>query len=309
MSTAGAERQQGRWAAYCFVALLALSVLWPAPVLWLNDATVNRPLSIDDQSFLGREAPSWDVVFWGVTGLFVLALLHGRLGNVQLSWRALRQDVRRISQRMRERHGRLSAARVVITLLISLLAIAMTWLFFDAKIVVLVESLQTPYSQAAVRLFNRLGGGMNPPMIVLFFLIAGLAFARTLWIELALSMALAGGGAGLLVQIVKQLVGRSRPELWLGPFHHTWPSATSFPSGHTVGAFALAGVLWFGSRSKPVRGVALLLAIGVGLSRIFAFRHWPSDVLASALIGTAVGWFFTVPLVRREESLADDLSQ
>jgi membrane-associated phospholipid phosphatase len=50
-----------------------------------------------------------------------------------------------------------------------------------------------------------------------------------------------------------------------------------------------------------VRLVAMLLAIGIAVSRVFAFRHWPSDVLASSFLGMAVGWFFTVPLVGHGE--------
>jgi hypothetical protein len=72
MSIVAVEQEEVRpaaWAAATFVVLLLLSVLWPAPVLWLNGATANAPLSINEESFLGREAPSWDVVFWGIVGL------------------------------------------------------------------------------------------------------------------------------------------------------------------------------------------------------------------------------------------------
>jgi undecaprenyl-diphosphatase len=106
-------------------------------------------------------------------------------------------------------------------------------------------------------------------------------------------MAIAGLAAGIAGQIVKYAVGRARPELWLGPFTHARPSATSFPSGHTVGAFALGFVLVLASRNLPLRALAILVAVAVGLSRILAFRHWTSDVLASALIGIAVAWATT----------------
>jgi len=45
-------------------------------VIAINDVCCHAPLSVDDLSFLGREAPSWDVVFWCISGLFALALLH-----------------------------------------------------------------------------------------------------------------------------------------------------------------------------------------------------------------------------------------
>jgi undecaprenyl-diphosphatase len=142
---------------------------------------------------------------------------------------------------------------------------------------------------------------MNPVMVVAFFLIAGIAYVERRWIAYALAMAMAGLGAGILAQIIKQLVGRARPELWLGPMHYAPGSSTSFPSGHTVGAFALAGVLIFGSRNLPLRVIAFVLASGIGLSRVLAFRHWPSDVTASAVVGLVSAWIATEAVVRRVE--------
>jgi undecaprenyl-diphosphatase len=162
--------------------------------------------------------------------------------------------------------------------------------------------VQSELTEDIARLLNRLGGGMNPVMLVLFFLVAGIAYVERRWVAYALAMAFAGLGAGLLAQIVKHLVGRARPELWLGPMHYAPGSSTSFPSGHTVGAFALAGVLVFGSRSVALRVVAFLLAAGVGLSRILAFRHWTSDVTASAVIGLVAAWICTAAIVRRVQS-------
>src|SRR5205809_7905280 len=98
-------------------------------------------------------------------------------------------------------------------------------------------------------------------------------------------MAIAGLVAGIGAQLVKLLVGRARPELWLGASRHAPGSSTSFPSGHTVGAFALAGVLIFSSPNKTLRVAAFLLAAAVGVLRILAFCYWPSDVFAYDSVG------------------------
>jgi membrane-associated phospholipid phosphatase len=142
---------------------------------------------------------------------------------------------------------------------------------------------------------------MNPVLIVAFFLVAGVAYRDRRWVAHALAMGAAGLGAGIVAQIIKHLVGRARPELWLGPMHYAPGSSTSFPSGHTVGAFALAGVLVFGARSRTLRIAALVLAAGVGLSRILAFRHWMSDVTASAVIGLVAAWILTRVSLRHVE--------
>src|ERR1700744_4631332 len=81
-------------AAAAFVALLVLALFWPAPVLTVNDVCCHARLPIDDLSFLGREAPSWDVVYWGVAGIFLIALLQtGESRDFGQAWRIVRRPV------------------------------------------------------------------------------------------------------------------------------------------------------------------------------------------------------------------------
>jgi len=49
----------------------------------------------------------------------------------------------------------------------------------------------------------------------------------------------------------------------------------------------------FLSPSMTMRVVALMLAASVAVSRVLAFRHWPSDVTASAAAGLIVAWIVT----------------
>jgi membrane-associated phospholipid phosphatase len=59
----------------------------------------------------------------------------------------------------------------------------------------------------------------------------------------------------------------------------------SFPSGHTVTIFTLAGIMMFFFRSALLRISVLILALLVGLSRIAVGAHWPADVMAGASLG------------------------
>jgi membrane-associated phospholipid phosphatase len=267
-------------AATAFVALLALSVFWPSPAVSINRLCCNAAIGADELSFLGRESAPWDVAFWCLTGLFALALIDWS-ADWREPWRVMR--ALRIRVQMFDALALLGAAVVV----------AIVWFAADAPVIAWAERIQTDNVEDWVRIANRFGGGMNPAMVVGFFLLAGVAYRLHRWIEYAVAMTIAGLGAGLLGQIVKYAVGRSRPEVWLGPFHHARAAATSFPSGHTVGAFALAGVLLFLSPSMSMRAVALILAAGVAVSRVLAFRHWPSDVTASAAAGLIVAWIVT----------------
>lgn len=269
-----------RLAAAAFIALLALSVFWPSPAIAVNNVCCHAQLGIDGLSFLGREAPAWDVVFWGIAGLFALAILHPSADFAMHDFRAAWALVR--GTRVRLRRGDAFAA-VSATLLIALI-----WRFADAPVTAWAERVQSAGIQDTIRFANRFGGGMNPPMVVLFFLLAGVAYRSHRWIGYAVAMAISGAAAGIAVQIVKYVAGRTRPELWLGPFEHARAAATSFPSGHTVGAFALGGVLILASPSRATRIVAFLLALSVAVSRVLAFRHWTSDVLASAAIGMII---------------------
>lgn len=280
-----------RYASAAFVTLLLLSVFWPSPVVSTNQLWLDRHLSVDDLSFLGREAPSWDVVFWCLAGLLLLAIVQSADGrDLGEAWRELRAM-------------RFAAARRVwIVLAIGAVLVALVWMFADAPVLAWAEGVQSDAIESVIRIVNRLGGGMNPALVVGFFLVAGVAYRHTQWIRHAVAMAVAGLFAGLLGQLVKLLIGRARPELWLGPFQHAPGSSTSFPSGHTVGAFALAGVLIFASRNLPLRIVAFVLAAAIGMARVLAFRHWMSDVTASAVIGLAAAYVAVVALTKEPQA-------
>ena len=274
-------RSKVRYASAAFVTLLILSVFWPSPVVSTNRLWLHTSLDVDELSFLGREAPAWDVVFWFFAGVLLLTILHSAeshdyrepLGQL----RALRFDRRLI-------------VPALLRLAIGAIGTVVVWRIVDRPLLAWAEGIQSDFTEDVIRILNRFGGGMNPVLIVAFFLVAGVAYRERRWTTYAIAMAISGLAAGILAQIVKHLVGRARPELWLGPAHYAPGSSTSFPSGHTVGAFALAGVLMFASRNWPLRTIAFLLAFGVGMSRILAFRHWGSDVFASMVLGLVTAW-------------------
>lgn len=62
----------------------------------------------------------------------------------------------------------------------------------------------------------------------------------------------------------------------------------SFPSGHTAASFA--AVFALKTAGSPLWKPALAAALVIAFSRLYLYVHWPSDVLAGALLGAAVGW-------------------
>lgn len=102
---------------------------------------------------------------------------------------------------------------------------------------------------------------------------------------------------------VKALAGRARPNYegttdahnWYGPFiENPFFNHVSFFSGHTTTTFSIASVFAYRYRDTEwVPYVAYGLATLGGLQRIYDNRHWTSDVLVGAAIGTATGIFLS----------------
>lgn len=97
--------------------------------------------------------------------------------------------------------------------------------------------------------------------------------------------------------VLKQVIHRQRPNegdfpnarVWRGPYAFT-RDYTSFPSGHTSTAFAVATVIADSYADKWYIGAGCYtLATLAGLSRIHENMHWASDVFAGALLGFWVG--------------------
>ena len=103
------------------------------------------------------------------------------------------------------------------------------------------------------------------------------------------------GGAGLIATLVKNILGRARPELFetMGPFEFKVfafsSDYASFPSGHATNIFAFAtviGMLW-------PRGKVLLYTIAawIAASRVLLGEHYFTDVVFGAILGTLVPYY------------------
>jgi len=101
--------------------------------------------------------------------------------------------------------------------------------------------------------------------------------------RLALSLLLVGA----VVTPLKWIVGRRRPGFVTSPGEfRPFSGASSFPSGHSAAAAALAGSLAL--ETGPLAGAVLVLgAGGTGWSRMNDNKHWLSDVLAGLVLGFA----------------------
>jgi membrane-associated phospholipid phosphatase len=100
--------------------------------------------------------------------------------------------------------------------------------------------------------------------------------------------------SGMITPAIKFVTGRARPRENAGvahfhPFSLSYSTNSSFPSGHTTEAFALASVIAGHYEETWVDCAAYSMAGLVGVARSYHGAHFASDILAGALIGTLVG--------------------
>jgi len=125
---------------------------------------------------------------------------------------------------------------------------------------------------------------------VLLSFVVGLLMRRGVWAAVGLAAltaatTLAADGASF---VVKDLVHRARPFEAHPQIHPLYVvHSSSFPAGHAATAFAGATLLsYLAPRLAPL---FVGLAAAIGFSRIYVGVHYPTDVLAGALIGIVVG--------------------
>jgi undecaprenyl-diphosphatase len=100
--------------------------------------------------------------------------------------------------------------------------------------------------------------------------------------------------SGIIGGSIKACLGRPRPFVGDGlAWHHFCfkGAYNSFPSGHTMDAFAAVAPIWQRVRATVMKAATCGLAFVIGVSRVMTHQHYPTDVLAGAglsLIGGLV---------------------
>jgi undecaprenyl-diphosphatase len=165
---------------------------------------------------------------------------------------------------------------------------------FDHYIIKYVQGFESEFLTALMIFFSFIGDTMPVIVITLlsaFFLYRVLHHRREVVLLISTMI-----GSTLLNVLLKYLFQRTRPDINQIVFEEGF----SFPSGHSMAAFSLYGMLTFllWRHLKTTVGRGLLLTVNglmiflIGYSRIYLGVHYPSDVIAA--YAASGFWLFTV---------------
>jgi membrane-associated phospholipid phosphatase len=172
---------------------------------------------------------------------------------------------------------------------------------FDSSITTWAVANRTEGLTTAARVLSTVGS--QAVLLPVSAVVAVLLVGRRRLVPAGLLVACWGGGLALY-SITKLVVQRQRPptEIWL-----TKVAGTSFPSGHaTQSLAALSGLALVSVYLLPMRrvgalAVAVVLAAGIGWSRVYLGVHWATDVGAGWLFaGLWVAMVIRLALVARQ---------
>jgi len=156
--------------------------------------------------------------------------------------------------------------------------------------------LGPPWLEEMMRDFTGLGGVGVLTIVTLSSAIYLYLIKRK---DLMLYLITAVGIGTIFSNLIKYGFGRPRPELFP---HGSITDTTSFPSNHSLVAaivYLTIGVLLAESQTRYsikiyILSLAILIILLVGISRVYLQVHWPSDVLAGWLGGTAWALMFWI---------------
>ncbi|WAJ34448.1 phosphatase PAP2 family protein [Arthrobacter sp. FX8] len=161
----------------------------------------------------------------------------------------------------------------------------------DHPVLDFAKSIRSPAADTLVTAYTDIGGTIGMPILAVTAL-AVLTIRRRSWTP-GILIVIAGAGSLLMTIAGKQLIGRTRPPLTdaVPPYEHS----ASFPSGHSLNAVVIAGIVAYliilRLKSRRARTLAIttaaLFALTIGLSRVFLGHHWLTDVLAAWTLGAA----------------------
>lgn len=177
---------------------------------------------------------------------------------------------------------------------------------------------RTPLMNAVLTAITHTAGKIGMPLIAVVAMVV-LGVRRRSWTPVLL-IAVTGAVSVLITVVGKEFIHRVRP-----PYSDAVPPlelSDSFPSGHTLNAVAVIGIITYlialrrttrRARVLLVAGASVYVAL-IGFTRVYLGHHWFTDVLAGLVLGlawlalviTAHRFYLTVRVLERRPSRVGD---
>lgn len=171
----------------------------------------------------------------------------------------------------------------------------------DEPVLRTAMEVRSPLLDTVVTAYTHVGGVIGMPILAVTIMVV-LALVRRSWTPVILITAAAAGSL-LMTVAGKPLVGRARPDLEdaVPPYEYS----ASFPSGHSLNSFVVAGIVAYllvlRQRARLARvltiAAAAAFAVSMALSRVYLGHHWFTDVLVAQTLGAA--WLAVVITAHR----------
>ncbi|MFT3824815.1 MAG: phosphatase PAP2 family protein [Chitinophagaceae bacterium] len=173
---------------------------------------------------------------------------------------------------------------IVFSTLLVIALILLQCFFSKAELFILANGFHTTALDNFFTGFTYLGDGLFCISICIILFFTNRKISYRLGISFLLS--------GLVAQLLKSLFQAPRPKTYFaeGVYSYfiegvTHTGNSSFPSGHTTTAFVTMAVLSSCTKNNYCILLLLLIAFGVGYSRVYLGQHFVQDVAAGAVIG------------------------
>lgn len=147
-----------------------------------------------------------------------------------------------------------------------------------------LQELHTPVLDSIMLFFTKLGN-IGMPWLAIAAVMLIFKKTRKCGVAILVSLLLKELIGNLML---KNLIARERP-CWIDttvPLLVSSPSSYSFPSGHTFDGFAASASIFLYYKKTGI--LAIIIAAITAFSRMYLFVHFPTDVLASVVLGILV---------------------
>lgn len=177
---------------------------------------------------------------------------------------------------------------------IFLLAFFVSMFFIDNNLRVWVQSTQNPFFDSVFSIFHTYGKVQPVLILFLVFYFGGLLLKKEKVRSIGYKIFQLFIYSGLIVTILKSLIGRWRPfngvgQLYFTPFVLGPNARLSLPSGDVAIAFTISFVFSSLYDNNLWKSFWYFIASLTTIGRIYHDQHWLSDVLLSAFITISIG--------------------